>query len=338
MVLLCLLIPTACMLYIPLTMLLAVKSLIFYFPSVPSGFHIFLCITFCNCNIGNPCKLCYFFFPSAWTFFFGQCLIFLYYGRHTSFFSRWYNLDIGSSILSRILIHTPTKGVTVNNGVQESRLKISIHTPTKGVTSHYYKNLYLYTFQSTLPRREWQYSDSKIDLNKIISIHTPTKGVTLFLLIISCFTQISIHTPTKGVTCLGEFGLQLNQFQSTLPRREWLCAAYALTELRLFQSTLPRREWHDWQTHARCLSLFQSTLPRREWRSHLPVTYLHWCYFNPHSHEGSDWKQWMEWYCRLYFNPHSHEGSDDDKQWIRNLSECISIHTPTKGVTEYLFV
>lgn len=48
MVLLCLLIPTACMLYIPLTMLLAVKSLIFYFPSVPSGFHIFLCITFCN--------------------------------------------------------------------------------------------------------------------------------------------------------------------------------------------------------------------------------------------------------------------------------------------------
>ena len=36
----------------------------------------------------------------------------------------------------------------------------------------------------------------------------------------------------------------------------------------------------------------------------------------------------------LYFNPHSHEGSDNDfevfKKWM-----LISIHTPTRGVTQY---
>ena len=58
--------------------------------------------------------------------------------------------------------------------------------------------------------------------------------------------------------------------------------------------------------------------------------------FNPHSHEGSDAGKARRTTGSSYFNPHSHEGSDDDKQWIRNLAECISIHTPTKGVTRPL--
>ena len=54
-------------------------------------------------------------------------------------------------------------------------------------------------------------------------------------------------------------------FQSTLPRREWLyCSNYRCDNYK-FQSTLPRREWRWWGTDTKRL-----------------------CYFNPHSHEGSD--------------------------------------------------
>ena len=52
------------------------------------------------------------------------------------FFSRWYNLDIGSNILSKILIHAPTKGVTYTRKGKRAFCGISIHTPTKGVTKH----------------------------------------------------------------------------------------------------------------------------------------------------------------------------------------------------------
>ena len=64
MILLCLFIPTACMLYISLPMLLPVKTLILYFPSVSSCPYYFPGITFCNSNICYPCKLCYFFFST----------------------------------------------------------------------------------------------------------------------------------------------------------------------------------------------------------------------------------------------------------------------------------
>ena len=49
---------TACMLYLSLPMLLSVKSLIFYFPSVSSGMYYLFCITFGNpdaCNLGECC-------------------------------------------------------------------------------------------------------------------------------------------------------------------------------------------------------------------------------------------------------------------------------------------
>lgn len=49
---------TACMLYLSLPMLLSVKSLIFYFPSVSSGIYYLFCITFGNpdaCNLGECC-------------------------------------------------------------------------------------------------------------------------------------------------------------------------------------------------------------------------------------------------------------------------------------------
>ena len=114
MVLLCLFIPAACMLYIPPPMLLPVESLIFYLPSVSSRIYYFSGIVFCDCNVCNPCKLCCFFFFIwfnllfclicqiyicilkhnlilifyFWTylFFFRQWLIFFGYGWCTSLF------------------------------------------------------------------------------------------------------------------------------------------------------------------------------------------------------------------------------------------------------------
>ena len=55
--------------------------------------------------------------------------------------------------------------------------------------------------------------------------------------------------------------------------------------------------------------------------------------FNPHTHEGCDlylayWRRFAD--C---FNPHTHEGCDCFDANEVNLSD-VSIHTPTKGVTD----
>ena len=57
--------------------------------------------------------------------------------------------------------------------------------------------------------------------------------------------------------------------------------------------------------------------------------------FNSHAHEGRDRSR-----CRLlcaysYFNSHAHEGRDALIDYL-GLSELISTHTPTRGVTSML--
>ena len=78
-------------------------------------------------------------------------------------------------------------------------------------------------------------------------------------------------------------------------------------------------------------------------------------YFNPRSHEGSDYRFLKGSRSGYYFNPRSHEGSDDRVQCIlcaitqfqstlpRGERQCrlkyeieqaeISIHAPTRGAT-----
>ena len=58
--------------------------------------------------------------------------------------------------ISRVSIHTPTKGVTPMFQQVLALIWVSIHTPTKGVTYIRYTHTHTY----------------------IVSIHTPTKGVT----------------------------------------------------------------------------------------------------------------------------------------------------------------
>ena len=56
-------------------------------------------------------------------------------------------------------------------------------------------------------------------------------------------------------------------------------------------------------------------------------------YFNPRSHEGSDYKDNYNMQIKLYFNPRSHEGSDLLPEEIRMVL-TISIHAPTRGATQ----
>ena len=110
----------------------------------------------------------------------------------------------------------------------------------------------------------------------------------------------------KLISC-GAFSV----FQSTLPRREWpICNAVYFFSSK-FQSTLPRREWHIYLASGTSENGFQSTLPRREWPNV-------WASIST---------------LLLYFNPHSHEGSDFLGVHITLKKSDISIHTPTKGVT-----
>ena len=55
--------------------------------------------------------------------------------------------------------------------------------------------------------------------------------------------------------------------------------------------------------------------------------------FNPHSHKGSDENEGIYVSDEYDFNPHSHKGSDVcDNAIVRG--NAISIHTPTRGVTQ----
>ena len=150
--------------------------------------------------------------------------------------------------------------------------------------------------------------------------------------------------------------LTFSGFQSTLPRREWLRVQTSCILVTIFQSTLPRREWlslkyscfvpryfnphshegSDRNTHLWKLRWleFQSTLPRREWHANIGVKSI-LKYFNPHSHEGSDRKVGLIISVLANFNPHSHEGSDCRFFLPIDLPK-ISIHTPTKGVTDLI--
>ena len=77
---------------------------------------------------------------------------------------------------------------------------------------------------------------------------------------------------------------------------------------------------------------FQSTLPRGE-RQQRDQRHSRNCYFNPRSHEGSDYSRLWALLLHQYFNPRSHEGSDSISFDICTMT-AISIHAPTRGATE----
>ena len=76
-----------------------------------------------------------------------------------------------------------------------------------------------------------------------------------------------------------------------------------------FQSTHPRRVWLFIIKTGIEYEKFQSTHPRRVWPRRTACCFWKKC-FNPHTHAGCDV---CEWRCFVY--------------------ACVSIHTPTQGVT-----
>ena len=56
-------------------------------------------------------------------------------------------------------------------------------------------------------------------------------------------------------------------------------------------------------------------------------------YFNPRSHEGSDYRLAATAGAVPHFNPRSHEGSDEESEWDMDLLHGISICAPTRGAT-----
>ena len=193
------------------------------------------------------------------------------------------------------------------------------------------KSVILFLFQSTLPRRERQWSHVwgywffnfnprsregsdvilifLINIIKI-SIHAPAKGATAPYDSETYYNQISIHAPAKGATktldnIAGVDAISIHAPAKgatfgTMPQR--LNISNFNPRSREGSDRLFREKW-DWK------SRFQSTLPRRERLK---------C---------------VQWKCDFYnFNPRSREGSDGRKQQFRWMDR-ISIHAPAKGAT-----
>ena len=79
---------------------------------------------------------------------------------------------------------------------------------------------------------------------------------------------------------------------------------------------------------------FQSTHPRRVWQR-IENLYPPIFRFNPHTHEGCDGLPRLSPSPCDSFNPHTHEGCDTGCYTLCT-NYLVSIHTPTKGVTNYL--
>ena len=190
---------------------------------------------------------------------------------------------------------------------------ISIHTPTQGVTWRWIRSLKHEGFQSTLPRREWQFSvfnklfqshnfnpHSHAGSDKFQSIHvtiardfnphshagSDTDPRYLYTIL----TTISIHTPTQGVTTSHIYIIiTFLKFQSTLPRREWLVLAIKRSRLIMISIHTPTQG----------------------------VTYL--------CQDKSGWTQ---------ISIHTPTQGVTTMNYQKYYPTTISIHTPTQGVTQ----
>ena len=149
-----------------------------------------------------------------------------------------------------------------------------------------------------------------------ISIHAPTRGATMAKGRFYRLLDISIHAPTRGATMPGTHRSTVTMYFN--PRSHEgsdMEADWSAGKIDLFQSTLPRGERlypgayqavnQEISIHAPtrgatvtglCVmrsETFQSTLPRGE-RLRIPNRTPQHPYFNPRSHEGSDYLAFVE--------------------------------------------
>ena len=141
---------------------------------------------------------------------------------------------------SKVSIHTPTQGVTMENQMLIQLFSVSIHTPTQGVTGRAARAASQEGFN---PHTHAGCDLTIFNSLSIISSFNPHThaGCDIFMLSISthiwCFNPhthagcdiicassfetslVSIHTPTQGVTKCSLTIVSLDTFQSTHPRR-----------------------------------------------------------------------------------------------------------------------
>ena len=100
---------------------------------------------------------------------------------------------------------------------------ISIHAPTKGATVPIaYHFLFIYVFQSTLPRRERPISAIfEMSFDSFQST-LPREERHYRLCNRPYGSKISIHAPARGATIIIMLAIKSSEFQSTLPREERL--------------------------------------------------------------------------------------------------------------------
>ena len=124
------------------------------------------------------------------------------------------------------------------------------------------------------------------------------------------FLIISIHAPTRGATRTEGTLYKNKDISIHAPTRGATWTVLMATHTLLFQSTLPREE-------------------RRIYSKPIRLCFL---YFNPRSHERSDFLCLFNRIGVFDFNPRSHERSDTE--WVpRQRNPMISIHAPTRGAT-----
>ena len=145
------------------------------------------------------------------------------------------------------------------------------------------------SFQSTHPRRVWQYCSS-------------------FFLIPDVFQ--STHPRRVWLKATNKIKAK-TKFQSTHPRRVWLRVFVGSAVNVLFQSTHPRRVWHGFGKDFNTKMLFQSTHPRRVW---LAI------------------RLFMRVRIALFQSTHPRRVWHTER-YLQHPLRIVSIHTPTKGVT-----
>ena len=191
---------------------------------------------------------------------------------------------------------------------------ISIHTPTQGVTDTGFKTSPWYP---DFNPHSHAGSDYTVFNDRTYVLHfNPHSHAGSDTIALSLFNmqRISIHTPTQGVT--------------------------------LFPVTIQNIHSISIHTPTQGVTITHLTSSRMSG------------YFNPHSHAGSDNKRRFNSTNSADFNPHSHAGSDCSgsfynsrlnrfqstlprREWLQFRPVycshlCISIHTPTQGVTQTL--
>ncbi len=180
-------------------------------------------------------------------------------------------------------------------------LHISIHTPAKGVTAYRVHIISWHSFQSTLPRREWQSTNRIAERMEYFNPHS-REGSDVGWWDCQDWSRISIHTPAKGVTLLR-----------------------SRNAIDVLHFNPHSREGSDISIHtpAKGVTLL---------RSRNAIDVLH---FNPHSREGSDRSDSVTNRLKI-ISIHTPAKGVTSFQANVVLSGTISIHTPAKGVTDFV--